>query len=59
MVVNLVSLFLSKYLGVKPNIIGSIKGIAEATSSVLNVFSGWISDKFKGQKSLEGIGYGN
>ena len=58
MVINLVPLFLSNYLGVKANIIGIIEGIAEATSSVLKVFSGWLSDKLKGRKWLAVLGYG-
>ena len=40
MVINILPLFLSAVLGVKTNIIGLIEGIAEATSSVLKVFSG-------------------
>jgi MFS family permease len=57
MLLNLVPLFLANVLGVKTNVIGLIEGIAEATSSLLKVFSGWISDKLRRRKSLTVIGY--
>ena len=57
MVINILPLFLSAVLGVKTNIIGLIEGIAEATSSVLKVFSGWLSDKLKSRKALTVAGY--
>jgi len=58
MVLNLLPLFLSSVLGVKTNIIGIIEGVAEATSSVLKVFSGWLSDKLRSRKWLAVAGYG-
>ena len=58
MVINILPLFLSNVLGVKTNIIGLIEGIAEATASVLKVFSGWLSDKLRARKWLAVIGYG-
>lgn len=58
MVLNILPLFLSSVLGVKTNIIGIIEGVAEATSSVLKVFSGWLSDKLRSRKWLAVIGYG-
>ncbi|MCJ7696436.1 MAG: MFS transporter [Anaerolineaceae bacterium] len=57
MVINLVPLFLSNYLGVQANIIGIIEGVAESTASILKVFSGWVSDKLKGRKWIAVIGY--
>ncbi|NTW44911.1 MAG: MFS transporter, partial [Anaerolineaceae bacterium] len=45
MVINILPLFLSNVLGVKTNIIGLIEGVAEATASILKLFSGWVSDK--------------
>lgn len=57
MVINVLPLFLSNVLGVKTNIIGLIEGIAEATSSVLKVFSGWISDRIGSRKWLAVFGY--
>src|SRR5512135_1231350 len=58
MVINLLPLFLANVLGVKTNIIGLIEGIAEATSSILKLFSGWFSDKVQGRKWLAVAGYG-
>jgi MFS family permease len=58
MVLNILPLFLSSVLGVKTNIIGIIEGVAEATSSVLKVFSGWLSDKLRSRKWLAVAGYG-
>lgn len=58
MVVNILPLFLYNVLGVKTNIIGIIEGVAEATASILKVFSGWLSDKLKGRKWIAVIGYG-
>lgn len=58
MVINLLPLFLANVLGVKTNIIGLIEGVAEATSSILKLFSGWFSDKVQGRKWLAVAGYG-
>ncbi|MDY6868361.1 MAG: MFS transporter, partial [Chloroflexota bacterium] len=44
MVINVLPLFLSNVLGVRTGIIGIIEGVAEATASLLKVFSGWLSD---------------
>jgi len=57
MVINVLPLFLSNVLGVRTNIIGLIEGIAEATSSLLKVFSGWLSDKLGSRKWLAVLGY--
>ena len=51
-------LFLSNVMGVGANIIGLIEGIAEATASLLKVFSGWLSDRWQGRKWLAVAGYG-
>jgi MFS family permease len=58
MVINLLPLFLSNVLGVGTSVIGLIEGIAEATASLLKVFSGWLSDKLGGRKWLAVSGYG-
>lgn len=58
MVLNILSLFLSNVLGVKTNIIGLIEGLAEATASILKLFSGWFSDKLGKRKWLAVLGYG-
>jgi MFS family permease len=58
MVINILPLFLANVLGIKTNIIGIIEGVAEATASVLKLFSGWLSDKLHARKWLAVIGYG-
>jgi len=58
MVLNILSLFLSNVLGVQTSIIGLIDGVAEATASILKLFSGWLSDRIGGRKWLAVIGYG-
>jgi MFS family permease len=58
MVLNILPLFLSNVLGVGTNIIGLIEGIAEATASLLKVFSGWLSDRLRARKWLAVTGYG-
>jgi MFS family permease len=58
MVINLVPLFLYNVLGVSAGIIGLIEGIAEATASLLKVFSGWLSDRLGERKWLAVAGYG-
>jgi MFS family permease len=45
-------------LGVKTNVIGLIEGVAEATASLLKVFSGWLSDRLRMRKWLAVAGYG-
>ncbi len=58
MVINILPLFLANVLGVKTNIIGIIEGVAEATASLLKVFSGWLSDRLRGRKWIAVFGYG-
>jgi len=58
MVLNILPLFMSSVLGIKTNIIGIIEGVAEATSSLLKVFSGWLSDKLRSRKWMAVAGYG-
>lgn len=58
MVLNILSLFLANVLGVQTYIIGLIDGVAEATASILKLFSGWFSDRIGGRKWLAVIGYG-
>ncbi|KPL79074.1 MFS transporter [Ornatilinea apprima] len=57
MVINVLPLFLSNVLGVKTNLIGLIEGVAEATASLLKMFSGWLSDKLGNRKWLAVLGY--
>jgi MFS family permease len=58
MVLNILPLFLSNVLGVSTSVIGLIEGIAEATASLLKVFSGWLSDRIGARKWLAVSGYG-
>ena len=57
MVYPLVPLFLLNVLGVNKFLIGLIEGIAESTASILNVFSGWWSDRIGRRKGLLIAGY--
>jgi MFS family permease len=58
MVYPLVPLFLSSTLGVSKSTVGLIEGLAEATASLLKLFSGAVSDRFGKNKLLMGLGYG-
>jgi len=58
MIYPLVPLFLANVLGVNKSMIGLIEGIAEATASLLKVFSGWLSDRIGNRKWLMAAGYG-
>ena len=52
MIYPLLPLFLANMLGVNKSLIGLLEGIAEATASLLKVFSGWLSDRIGKRKSL-------
>lgn len=58
MVYPLIPLFLTGVLGTTKTTVGIIEGIAEATASILKVFSGWLSDRLGKRKLLMTIGYG-
>jgi MFS family permease len=57
MVLNIIPLFLANVLGVQTSIIGLIDGVAEATASILKLFSGWFSDKMGERKWVAVAGY--
>jgi MFS family permease len=57
MVINILPLFLANVLGVRTTIVGLIEGIAEATASLLKVFSGWLSDRLRARKWVAVAGY--
>ena len=57
MVLNILPLFLSSVLGVRTTFIGLIEGFAEATSSLLRIGSGWLSDRLGSRKWLAVGGY--
>jgi MFS family permease len=54
---NLIPLFLFNVLGVQTSIIGLIDGIAEATASLVKVYSGALSDRLGKRKTLTVLGY--
>jgi MFS family permease len=58
MVLNILPLFLANVLGVRTSLIGLIEGLAEATSSLLKLFSGWFSDRWRARKAPAVFGYG-
>jgi MFS family permease len=57
MLTNLIPLLLYNVLGVQTSIIGLIDGIAEATASLVKVYSGALSDKLGRRKLLTVVGY--
>jgi MFS family permease len=58
MIYPIVPLFLTVTLGVPMTVVGLIEGTAEATASLLKVFSGWFSDLVGQRKPLAVAGYG-
>ena len=54
---NLIPLFLYNVLGVQTSIIGLIDGIAEATASLVKIYSGAFSDRLGKRKNLTVLGY--
>jgi MFS family permease len=58
MLASLLPIFLFSVLGVRTALIGVIEGVAEATASLLKVFSGWLSDRQGRRKPLAVLGYG-
>ena len=57
MIYPIIPIFLTGLLGVPVAIVGVIEGIAESTSSILKLFSGWLSDKARKRKPFAVIGY--
>ena len=58
MIHALLPLYMVGVLGTSVLAVGLIEGIAEATASIMKVFSGAISDRFGKRKLLAVIGYG-
>ncbi len=58
MIHSLLPVFLVVGLGASALSLGIIEGIAEATASVVKVFSGWLSDRLGHRKMLTVVGYG-
>ena len=57
MIFPLLPLYLTSVLGASTAFVGLVEGIAESTSSVLNIVSGWLSDKIQKRKTLMQWGY--
>ncbi len=57
MVTPLLPVFLTAALGAGPAIVGLVEGIAEATASLLKLFSGWLADRGIDPKALVVAGY--
>ncbi|NWG09501.1 MAG: MFS transporter [Nitrososphaerales archaeon] len=57
MVFALLPFFMTTVLGVQIAVVGLIEGAAEATSSLLKVFSGWLSDRAGRRKPFATLGY--
>ncbi len=58
MVYPLLPLFITSILGASRASLGLIEGVAEATASILKVFSGVLSDRFRTRKIPMFLGYG-
>lgn len=57
MVYPIIPLYLTSDFGATPALVGIIEGIAESLASLLKVFSGYITDKYKKKKPIALIGY--
>ena len=57
MVYPIIPLYLTAVFGATPTLVGIIEGIAESIASLLKVFSGFISDKYKHKKPIAFSGY--
>jgi MFS family permease len=57
MIYPIVPLFLTNILGAPVTVVGLIEGVAEATASILKIFSGWLSDRFRKRKIFVFFGY--
>ncbi|MGD0626547.1 MAG: MFS transporter [Thermodesulfobacteriota bacterium] len=57
MIYPLLPIFLTSVLGMGTTFVGLVEGVAEATASLLKLFSGWVSDRIGKRKSLVVFGY--
>lgn len=57
MVYPIIPLYLTSVFGATPALVGVIEGIAESLASLLKVFSGYITDKYKNKKPIAFLGY--
>ena len=57
MLLNVLPLFLSNVLGVRVWAVGLVEGLADATASILKLYSGWLSDRLGTRKWPAVAGY--
>ena len=57
MLANVLPLFLANVLGVRVWAVGLVEGLADATASVLKLYSGWLSDRMGTRKWPAVAGY--
>src|SRR5512138_1992381 len=57
MVYPLIPLYLTAAFGASPALVGIIEGIAESLASLLKVFSGYVTDKYRKKKPIAFLGY--
>jgi MFS family permease len=55
---SLLPVFMTTVLGASMVAVGIVEGVAEATASVVKLFSGWLSDRLGRRKPLVVLGYG-
>jgi MFS family permease len=57
MVYPMIPLYLTTVFGATPALVGLIEGIAESLASLLKVFSGYATDKYRRKKPIAFLGY--
>lgn len=57
MVYPLIPLYLTGTFGATPALVGVIEGIAESAASLLKVFSGYVTDRYRHKKPVAFFGY--
>ena len=57
MVYPIIPLYLTSVFGATPALVGLIEGIAESLASLLKVFSGYVTDRYKRKKPIAFFGY--
>jgi MFS family permease len=57
MLYPVIPIFLTQFLNSPMSVVGLIEGIAESTASILKIWGGYISDKFRKRKFFVVLGY--
>ena len=57
MVYPLIPIYLTTVFGATPALVGVIEGIAESLASLMKVFSGYATDKYRKKKPIAFFGY--